>query len=83
MVRLSELKERDVVDVADGRRLGTVGDLEIDTESGQVTALLVPGAPRLLGLLGSEGELRIPWSAIVTIGADVILVRSAEPARRV
>lgn len=77
MVRLSALRERDIVCVADGRRLGTVGDLEIDAESGRVAALLLPGAARLFGLLGSEGELRIPWADIVRIGSDVILVRQA------
>jgi YlmC/YmxH family sporulation protein len=76
-VRLSELKERDVVSVADGRRLGVVGDVEIDAATGRIEALLLPGAPRLLGLFGTEGDLRVPWADIVTIGADVILIRSA------
>jgi YlmC/YmxH family sporulation protein len=77
VVRLSELRERDVVDVRDGRRVGAVGDLEIDPAAGQVLALVVPGAAKLLGLLGSEGECVIPWGDIVTIGQDVILVRQA------
>jgi len=77
MVKLSALRERDIVSVADGRRIGAVGDLEIDPESGRVVALLIPGAAKLFGLLGSEGDLRIPWTEIVTIGTDVILVRQA------
>ncbi len=77
MVRASELRVRDVVDVTDGRRLGNVADLEIDLETGCVTGLIVPGASRLFGLLGSEGEALVPWDDVVTIGADVILVRRA------
>ena len=80
MVKMSELRQRDIVDVGTGRRVGEVGDLEIDIESGRVLALLVPGGARLLGLLGAEAEQRIPWTDIVTIGQDVILVRGAPPA---
>ena len=75
MVKLSELRERDIVEVASGRRLGAVGDLEIDADTGAVVALLVPGTPRFLGLFGAEDGCRIPWTDLVTIGEDVILVR--------
>lgn len=81
MIRGAELRVRDVVDVTDGRRLGNVADLEIDPESGRVTALIVPGASRLFGLLGSEEDAAIPWADIVTIGADVILVRRGPDGR--
>ncbi len=77
MVKLSALRERDVVSVADGRRIGAVGDLEIDPANGRVAALLILGAAKLFGLLGAEDDLRIPWNDIVTIGEDVILVRQA------
>ena len=80
MLKLSDLRERDVVNVADGRRIGVVGDLEIDVETGRITALVVPGAARFLGMFGSEGDYHIPWGDIVTIGQDVILVKHAGPA---
>ena len=79
MVKLSDLRERDIVNVADGRRIGMLGDLEIDPRSGQILAVVVPGAARLFGLLGSDGQCRIPWADIVTIGEDVILVRGTGP----
>ncbi len=75
MLKLSELRERDIVEVVSGRRLGTVADLEIDAETGAVAALIVPGAPRFLGLFGVADGCRIPWTDLVTIGEDVILVR--------
>ena len=75
MVKLSALRERDIVGIGDGRRIGAVGDVEIDPASGRIVAVLVPGASRLFGLLGSTEDLRIAWSDIVTIGEDVILVR--------
>ncbi len=80
MARVADLRVRDVVDIGDGRRLGSVADVEIDLESGRVIGLVVPGASRLFGLLGGEGDALVPWSEVVTIGEDVILVRRAGPA---
>jgi len=74
VIRTSDLGMRDVVNVLDGRRLGTVTDVEIDIESGKITAIVVPGAARLLGLLGREDDYVIPWDKIKKIGPDVILV---------
>ena len=84
VLKLSELRDRDVVNLADGRRVGVIGDLEIDPQSGQITAVVVPGAARFFGLLGTDGSCTIPWGDIVTIGEDVILVKQAgaSPARR-
>ncbi len=74
MMRTSDLGTRDVVNVVDGRRLGTVSDIEIDMESGKITAIVVPGASRFLGVLGRGDDYVIPWERIKKIGPDVILV---------
>ena len=50
------------------------GDLEVDTDLGQITALIIPGRPRLLGLLGREPDRTIPWSAVRRFGEDIVLV---------
>lgn len=82
MIKASELRVRDVVDVRDGRRLGQAVDLEVDLERGRVTALVIPGPARLLGLLGRDRDWVIPWEQIVKIGVDVVLVEaSPAPAR--
>ncbi|MCR4420019.1 MAG: YlmC/YmxH family sporulation protein [Clostridia bacterium] len=74
MVRASELRLRDVVNVRDGRRLGLIKDLELDVENGKVKAIILPGATRLLGLLGRAEDVVIPWEQIKRLGVDVILV---------
>ncbi len=76
-MRTSDLGTRDVVNVLDGRRLGTVSDIEIDTETGRITSIVVPGAARLLGLIGRGDDYVIPWEKIRKIGPDVILVELA------
>ncbi len=77
MVKTSELRMKDVVNVTDGRRLGFVGDLELDLEAGRIKAVVILGAGRLLGLLGRERDTVIQWNEIRKIGHDVILVEVA------
>lgn len=52
MVRISDLKMREVVNVLDGKRMGVINDIDVDIEEGRIKALIVPGTPRLLGLFG-------------------------------
>lgn len=72
--RIAELRYKEVISVADGSRFGYVGDMEVDLESGQVRALVVPGRRRLFGLLGREEDHYIPWSCVRRFGEDIILV---------
>ncbi len=71
---LSSLRERDVIDVCTGKRIGTLGDLEIDGTSGKILAIRVTSGWSALFGGGKEGR-RIPWSDIVCLGEDAILVR--------
>ena len=80
--RIGELCRKEVIDVMDGSRYGYVGDAEIDLETGQVRALVVPGRLRLLGLLGREEDHIFPWAAIKRLGEDIILVEGTQTGRR-
>ena len=73
--RIGELKDRQVVSVSDGMVLGMVGDIELDTESGRLTAIVIYGKQKAFGILGREDDLVIPWSEIEVIGKETILVR--------
>jgi len=75
--RASDLEAREVINVMDGRRLGSIIDVEFSLEDGRITAIVVPGSPKLLGLFGKSDEVIIPWDKIKKIGADVILVEVA------
>jgi YlmC/YmxH family sporulation protein len=78
VVRASELRVKDVILLADGRRLGFALDLELDVEEGRVTALVLPGAARLWGILGRPEDRVIPWSSVRRVGVDVVLVDAPE-----
>ena len=83
--RITDLSYKEVYDMDSGRRLGYVRDAEIDPETGRVTALIIPGKLRWLGLLGREEELVIPWSRICKLGEDILFVgkRSSLDSERV
>ncbi len=74
--RVYDLGCREVINLQDGVRLGYVGDVEVDIETGRVCAIVIPGKLRLFGLLGREEDKVVPWEAIEKIGADLILVRA-------
>lgn len=73
-MRISDLQSKDVVSVGDGKRLGSIGDLEIDPESGLIHALVIPGQSRFFGMVSGGQDYVVPWNQIVKIGSDVILV---------
>jgi YlmC/YmxH family sporulation protein len=74
MIKISELKNRDVVNVNDGRRLGTIMDLDIDLQKGVVNSIVVPSQKGFWGRLSGPKDHIISWSKIVRIGVDTILV---------
>ena len=74
----TELRQKDVVNVRDGRRLGRPIDLVIN-EMAVVEALVVPVSGGFLNLLKQEKEgCLVPWNQIIRIGDDVILIDLCE-----
>lgn len=69
-----DFREKEVINVADGKRLGCVSELEFDICDGKITAIvvLVPAG----GLFGGKCRVVIPWDRIDRIGEDVILVNA-------
>ncbi len=75
MVKISEFQIKDVVNVADGKKLGNIGDIDINLSTGKIDAIVIAGNGRVFGFFGKEEEITIPWKNILKIGHDVILVR--------
>jgi len=74
MARISEIKQKEVINALDGTRLGFVHDLDINTEDGRIEGIILKGTTRLMGLLGRNEDLVIPWELIKRIGEDIIIV---------
>jgi len=74
MNRASEFRQKEVINIADGRRLGFVSDVEVNLEDGRIEAIIIPGGGRFFGLIGKENEFVIPWERVKKVGEDIILV---------
>ncbi len=72
--RICELRCREVVNIADGQRLGFVDDVLLESCSGRILALVVPGPCRFLGLFFPGDDYLIRWDCVRRIGDDLILV---------
>lgn len=74
MATQSDIRQKEVVNLKDGRRLGSVTDMEF-TREGSIRSITVPGRFRLSALLkGEKSGVTIPWERVSVIGEDVILV---------
>ena len=87
--RIADLRDKEVVNVADGSRLGNVEDVLVDTVSGRVLALVVPGPCRFLGRFFPGDDYIIRWECVRRIGDELILIdvrggceRAKRPRRR-
>jgi YlmC/YmxH family sporulation protein len=74
MSRMYDLRQKEVINTTDGNRYGFVSDLCIDIDKGVITAIIVPGPGRVLGVFGRDQEYKIPWCDIKKIGDDLIIV---------
>lgn len=72
--KIGDLRYKEIIDMTDGCRYGYPQDVVLELATGQVTALVVPGQPRFMGLLGRDEDILIPWSRVRQIGEDIILV---------
>lgn len=68
---LDSLKEKEVIVVSSGRKLGYPKDILIDCSCGKLEALILC---RQGGLLFQKEQLRIPWCDVERIGEDVIWI---------
>ncbi|WES32842.1 YlmC/YmxH family sporulation protein [Ruminiclostridium papyrosolvens DSM 2782] len=78
MRRASSLKEKEVINVSDGTRLGMVSDVEINLNEGRIEGIVVPIPGKWFGLFGKDNEYIIPWESIIKVGDEIILVEMNE-----
>ncbi|MFI3229231.1 MAG: YlmC/YmxH family sporulation protein [Bacillota bacterium] len=68
-----ELREKEVINIADGRRLGRIIDLGMHC-SGRIVGVIVPGEKKFFKNLTGCDNIFIPWKNVLKIGDDVILI---------
>ena len=73
-MRLSELQSKDIVSLNDGKRMGKIIDIEID--SGKIYNLIIEPKRFFLNIFRRGEEVTIKWESIEKIGEDVILIKT-------
>ena len=71
-IAFTDLKEKEIINVNDGKKLGHIIDFLFDIESGQVKGVVVPGSRKIFR---KTEDIFIPLEKIRKIGGDVILVK--------
>jgi len=74
LVKISDLRAREIINVVDGTRLGVIKDINIDVEKGKITSLVIAGDNKFMSFFARSEDINIPWEKIHKIGMDVILV---------
>ncbi len=74
MTRYSALRQKEVINIVDGARLGFICDVVLDVCTGKICAIVVPGPSKFSFFFRGERDQVIPWKNIRKIGENVILV---------
>lgn len=78
LCKLSDLKDKEVVCVKTGLKLGYVDDVLLDTEDETVKSFIIYGRLRFFGLFGRDSDIVVKCTDIELVGEDTILVTNQE-----
>lgn len=71
-ISYNELKSKEIINLADGKKLGHVIDVIFDSVNGKVRGIVVPGEKKFFR---KSEDIFIPLEKVRKIGDDVILIR--------
>ena len=69
-----DFKNKEVININDGKKLGFVQDVCADLETGKIISIIVPGGNRIFNMFSNENDIVINWDKIKCIGEEIILV---------
>lgn len=73
-MRLSELQNKTIINLKDGKNIGNIIDINID-EKGYPIGLIVEKHRFIISYFSNKKEISINWNQIEKIGEDVIFVK--------
>lgn len=76
----SGLRNKEIVNMKTGIKIGYVDDIEFDTSTSSIVSLIVYGKPRAFGIMGRDEDIVIKCKNIELIGEDTILVNFNDSA---
>ena len=70
---ITELTRKEVINIRNGNSLGNIGDVEVNTHTGKLVAIVLYPR-RVMPFFQKCEEFRICWEDIKVIGEDTVLV---------
>ena len=71
-MRLSDLQTKNIVNMVDGRNVGSIIDANVD-KAGNIESLVIETNKKFLSF-SKDDDLLVLWKDIAKIGEDVILI---------
>lgn len=75
IMRLSEIQNKDVINLNTGMKIGNIIDIKVNSDTGKIESLILEKKKFAL-LFSNQDEVEIYWNQINKIGEDVILVET-------
>lgn len=73
-MKLTELMNKDIINDEDGIKLGKIIDIDLDSNEGSILSVIINKGIKLASIFSTKEQISIPWSKIIKIGNDVIIV---------
>lgn len=74
ILTLGQIRQMEVIDISEGKRLGFISDLVFDEDITKIEEIIIPPESGFLSLFKRKDEIHIKWNQIKVIGVDIILV---------
>ena len=74
-MRLSDLQNKDIVNMVDGRNVGNIIDVKIDEDTGNIVSFIIEPSKTFFSFFNRGSDTEINWNSIAKIGEDMILVK--------
>lgn len=75
---LAELRNKEIINIRNGARMGYVDDVEFDTDDSMIKSFIIYGRTRFFGLLGRDDDIILTCDDIEIIGVDTVLISADE-----
>jgi len=74
IINLSQLRQMEIIDISEGKRLGFIGDIIFDDDFTKIDSLVIPSQSGFFSIFKRKDDVFIKWNQIKVIGIDIIIV---------
>ena len=74
-MRLSDLQNKNIVNVVDGKNIGNIIDVKINELNGEIQSFIIEPNKNMFSFFNKSMDTEIKGENITKIGEDVILVK--------